>query len=829
MSSIYEIVDEIDIDSCEWEDADNDLWCDELNDHTKKISLSEDDLSASDIDEFVEQLCNAGAEEFDSILETIIDTFGDPSAPSSTPIIFPSHSPTLTCIDSVENWEDSTGESCDRYVEENWCVEYGDGFAGTNSLTANEACCGCGGGYISSSSTAVPTSVPSNSTSMPSILLQDMQTDISFQIRTLNATESVSVTQGELGNELKNEIREIIRSEFSINDNVDLTFVSVEKCSEDETCFTLLVRIKIKAATLPSEEELESAIRDGQTDGYYFSNSIPTYLAPIPSNSNQSQSIQNGSSDDGMIISIFFGLTGAFIIIFIFFVRYIRKNREKEVKSPGPNQRVEDELVLNEEEYFDDIPRSVTLSTPNSNHKINQASSPKSMDTGPRSPSSLRDGTTGSGSKDDRSVSWDIPEVEKVSIFNEEPSAPGSIPVSTEYNPLNTSMEATVEAQLNETSPVHMHLHPQKEVIERTYIYNNSQQGVAGDWGESPSVSTGPSEMEEKSISNDIKPSNSYTDQALDIVKNLAQYSDTICASMSGESGGKMINHSFSNSDYEGDGRQGSMDDGSTWATEETPPPKTFNSASYVSTIEPIPEEDPDLMVTSNALPIPTTISATNISPSKLKPSGMTRTHTEITAVTTNTASTRQVSNTAKAYERSAKSKKDSPNISIMPSLEEELSISEEESDESNSNDNKVNTSQGPIDDKGRITADDSSSLGSLGELSSIDGSQSSHQNDKKRAVVDHSNQPEKVESGANNSEFNDWFQNEIDSLKQKGSWQDIQRVIESTPDIDDVTSRSPPMIQMNESMPDDEMEAIKNTREIQKNAPIMNTRKMYT
>jgi len=42
-------------------------------------------------------------------------------------------------------WADSGGDDCKRYVSRNWCTKYGDGYE-KDGLTANKACCGCGGG-----------------------------------------------------------------------------------------------------------------------------------------------------------------------------------------------------------------------------------------------------------------------------------------------------------------------------------------------------------------------------------------------------------------------------------------------------------------------------------------------------------------------------------------------------------------------------------------------------------------------------------------------------------------------------------------------------------
>lgn len=47
----------------------------------------------------------------------------------------------------VPNWYDSTGDGCLWYqTKDNGCSLFGSQFPNTDGLTANDACCGCGGG-----------------------------------------------------------------------------------------------------------------------------------------------------------------------------------------------------------------------------------------------------------------------------------------------------------------------------------------------------------------------------------------------------------------------------------------------------------------------------------------------------------------------------------------------------------------------------------------------------------------------------------------------------------------------------------------------------------
>jgi hypothetical protein len=49
------------------------------------------------------------------------------------------------CSDVPSGWKDSDGDSCQVYADNDWCEQYGDGYA-NDGKTANQACCSCGGG-----------------------------------------------------------------------------------------------------------------------------------------------------------------------------------------------------------------------------------------------------------------------------------------------------------------------------------------------------------------------------------------------------------------------------------------------------------------------------------------------------------------------------------------------------------------------------------------------------------------------------------------------------------------------------------------------------------
>jgi hypothetical protein len=51
------------------------------------------------------------------------------------------------CSNNPSNWVESDGESCSWYALDENCKNFGDGYSGVGNITANDACCACGGGY----------------------------------------------------------------------------------------------------------------------------------------------------------------------------------------------------------------------------------------------------------------------------------------------------------------------------------------------------------------------------------------------------------------------------------------------------------------------------------------------------------------------------------------------------------------------------------------------------------------------------------------------------------------------------------------------------------
>ena len=91
--------------------------------------------------------------------ENVILVTPPPSAPETPPPTTPppTNPTTTSCQDSVADWQDRDGDSCDSYISREWCTAtsgYGPrwGTSGdtfdtyNNGGTAVEVCCGCGGG-----------------------------------------------------------------------------------------------------------------------------------------------------------------------------------------------------------------------------------------------------------------------------------------------------------------------------------------------------------------------------------------------------------------------------------------------------------------------------------------------------------------------------------------------------------------------------------------------------------------------------------------------------------------------------------------------------------
>lgn len=93
-----------------------------------------------------------------------------PPSPVASPVAQPSPTPPTPneCTDSPVGWQDSYGDGCDWYEPEGACESYGDSWANNDGITANMACCVCGGGTSSPSpNTQAPTKSPTPNPTAP--------------------------------------------------------------------------------------------------------------------------------------------------------------------------------------------------------------------------------------------------------------------------------------------------------------------------------------------------------------------------------------------------------------------------------------------------------------------------------------------------------------------------------------------------------------------------------------------------------------------------------------------------------------------------------------
>ena len=148
---------------------------------------------------------------------------------------------------------------------------------------------------------------------------------------------------------------------------------------------------------------------------------------------------------------------------------------------------------------------------------------------------------------------------------------------------------------------------------------------------------------------------------------------------------------------------------------------------------------------------------------------------TQQTTKTTNTTGTAQMSNTRSAVKkRSTFPTNDVLNISGLSAVpEDDVSVDIH---------NRPKRATATPFDEGEDDDDSSSEddLGSLGELSSLGGGSSVNVYAPRQAQSRSAPQAQSNSDDASKSEFNDWLQGEIDTLKQTGSWTKIEELIES-------------------------------------------------
>ena len=814
------------------------------------------------MEELVADLCDEGASVMDSLLVPLMeDNYGEAfKRVTDHPSMIPSaHS--NACTDSVQGWVDSTGATCDEYKVNNWCEQFGDGYAGSDGLTANVACCGCGGGLEIS-----PTIAPSLPTTPLTLVY-------SFGIRTDSELSASDILSGAVGIELLGEVSRILTASFSTieTSTINLTFMSVEPCDSTSKCYNILLRVNVLTTDFDlSTSDLEQSLRKNQQDGYYYNENIASFVAPPSSSGN--------SNNEAIYISIIVIL----IVVFLCLILLRKKYKQKEL--------LEMEDVTNRDFVFENVIDSELQSPPQKQdvgHRSYhiQESYPKIHAAIPEgqyyyNPEILDDTDAAiilppthnhddDGISQNRSVSFQIPDRddEQASHAIDESTVDSATDfVTYDYQNTNTSMEATIEAHVK---PKSLNAQPDHTT-----------------WGVAPSVSTTDSNINDLQF--DSTPS--YANQAMEAI-SLSM--DNMCANLQTTAFGD-DNNVYEQGTVDSQSL-GTIDDASTWATEESKGILYDNTATvnkrsvqqdFGSTftgtlsgfLETVPEDanaDESMnsemeisqtksMGSTDLFP-PNSYQATNIP--------LSRNRTENTAITTNTTNTQQASNTHSAVRKRqilSKPLDESPSP-LRPHLMDDtsgvLSTSDDEdlygSIPMSHTYPKPKTSKKYSD---KYHDDSSLDLGSLGELSSADGSHSynnkgnysqsrsvplnivagsSSLKDRSSSGLTNSstsgtiqnNKGNIKDSTTTNAEFNDWLQNEIDSLKQKGSWQDIERLIENTPDQNEsqTTQLDPALIrpsQSVDSMPDDEasgqLRSVPN--EMKTNEyPLTNVRRMYT
>ena len=69
---------------------------------------------------------------------------------------------TCWCADEPAGWIDTYNDDCAAYEQNGYCSDYGDACPDENGVTANQACCTCGGGARGALPTPFPTPFPTS-------------------------------------------------------------------------------------------------------------------------------------------------------------------------------------------------------------------------------------------------------------------------------------------------------------------------------------------------------------------------------------------------------------------------------------------------------------------------------------------------------------------------------------------------------------------------------------------------------------------------------------------------------------------------------------------
>ena len=864
------VFEDIEYDFCVDPEDNDGFICDGLNDEqTEYLWLR--DLNNNQLEEALDDLCSE-IESFDDVVPLIHEYYGlenlqpVPSfapntafsmAPSFVSSVTPNFELSLapsTC-DDVLSWTDSDGNTCQVYADSQWCSGMQNDIPdsdlqGSYNLTAVDACCVCGGGNIG----------------FPAKF--DFLFSVHISEEASSANNAIALHSGSLNIMIVDEMTRILiesHSDVKSIDQVDISTVSVDPCDEGASDGCYIIEMKVTVYnTYVESAELISSLRDGQVDKYYYSD--VSGLAAAPSEQSQQpaaiSSSDANSSDgtDSWIIGI--SLACCVIVLAVLFVRW--RSRSGKVTTREKDFSYEDyidkELQSPPKEAF---PRPYVQTVVHESFERNQDTTdvgiPKNISFSP-----MRNVERCIPVR--QNVSFGAPvyigdeeEDEEENLSNEEKAV--KIPeITVQYEQTNTSMEANIETNTGG-------LQNEPAIISNEYQSNLHHPD--SNWGVAPSTS---SSSEEQVLNNNP----SLTDQAIDalgldalcinIQKSINEAQKSLVESLpdniqpSGAGPGLISGDSTS---AESTGI--SFDDGSTWATEDSYRRNHYllsqQPGNFGTTLETVEENElssdventksrNEVVGSSNTVPL-TVISSSFTRPNEdmrkpASPDKFDRVRTEVTTATTATTNTQQASNTQKAVQR--RNVIDNANKSFSK-------IEEDEENESGpklliSGNGTTTSSEKKWTSDGNNISKDDSSLGSLGDLSSMDSSAAAASSNNFQSTIEDANPtiPAKLRKNedlslknedkiAVNPEFNDWLQNEIDSLKVKGNWGEIEELIENTPNestshqqksrvLSKSSNVNDQLISDDESMPDDEMMSRQNSSVVLSNTAI---RKMYT
>jgi len=287
-------------------DSSVDRWCHiENSEQTERVWLQ--DLSASSVTFFMDNLCKNVSSVVDTLLVPLIYGQYGPQNSSPSPTIAPS----IYCEDLV-GWEDNSGYTCEDYSNNQWC---GSNFNATSenitdsigkfNLSAFDVCCACGGGNVDLDSLFPPSQIPSMVPSMKSIIdptpkptpKQIITSKVVFvfnfgiHLSDPDLNDLADLYSGELNDLIVDEMTRILienHVDISSANQVNIETPAVMSCDESEAsgaCFEIEMIVTV-TNTNADETTLINSLRNEQVNEYYYS-VVPGLAAlsnqPVPS------------------------------------------------------------------------------------------------------------------------------------------------------------------------------------------------------------------------------------------------------------------------------------------------------------------------------------------------------------------------------------------------------------------------------------------------------------------------------------------------------------------------------------------------------------------